>query len=99
MHQARAGHSPVHLYGAGAIGTAGETPQAVFAEATGLGDRTSCTHILLIHPSHHYCVEHAKKKKARVVKGERTGIFPLGLMNESVVCKAFLTDECEACVW
>ena len=37
--------------------------------------------------------------KMRLVKGGRTGIIPFGLTNESVVRKALLADECEACVW
>ena len=57
--------------------------------------------ILLIQTSsRYYRVEHAEAKaKETGVKGGRTGIFPFGLTNESVVRKAFLADECEACVW
>ena len=96
-------HSPVHLCGAGAIGTASgarETPQVAFAEATGSCGRTSCIHILLIQaPNRHYHVERAKVKAKETVKGGRTGIFQFGLTDESVVRKAFLANECEACVW
>ena len=91
-------HSRVRLYGAGAIGTVTGPPgstQVVFAEARGSGCHTSCIHTLLNHPDHQYSVVSVNGTG----KGERTGIQPLGLTNESVVRKAPLTDECEACMW
>ena len=38
-------------------------------------------------------------EKMRLVKGGHTGIILFGLTDESVVRKALLADECEACVW
>jgi hypothetical protein len=64
----QASHLSVRLYGAEAIRIAGgvpETPKVAFAEARGSGGHTSCTQILLIHPSRHYRVDHAEETGQR----------------------------------